>query len=133
MINSSACFSTNPNDDSQFLFTPCSVGSVTSISPIRGTAGTTINITGTGFSTISCENRVLIGSSYECQIENVTSNQIICTIQSNSTLSAATAQEVQVERVLQGFLSRNGLIRFQFQAKVMSITPTLGKIQQPVD
>lgn len=125
LINPSSCSQTIPTGDLQFLFTPCTVGTVNTMTPTSGTQGTSITITGTGFSTTQCENKVLIGS-YECPIQSVTSTQIVCVIGSNSMLSAATIHEVHIQRDRQGMLSRNGLIQFQFQAKITSISPTTG-------
>jgi hypothetical protein len=102
------------------------MGTVTSISPVQGPAGTTITITGTGFSTTLCENIVLIGSIYECPISTVTATQIVCLIGTNSLLDAKSIQNVSVVRDRQGCLSNVGLIQFQFQATITSISPTQG-------
>ena len=102
------------------------MGTVSSISPVQGPTGTTITITGTGFSSTQCENIVLIGSTYKCQITSATSTQIVCQISANSLLNAKSLQRVNVARDRQGFLSNDGLIQFQFQAKVASVSPLQG-------
>lgn len=85
-------------------------------------------IIGTGFSTTICENNVLIGSSYSCPITNATSTQIVCQIAAGSMLDAKTIQSVQVTHDRQGYLINNGLLQFQFDASISSITPTRGTI-----
>jgi hypothetical protein len=114
----------------QFLFTPCSIGTVTSISPVQGAAGTTITITGTNFGTSNCDNQVLIGSAYQCPITSVSSTQIVCQITSNSSLDASIKQNLSVARNQQGYLINNGLLQFQFQASVTSFSPNQGGVFQ---
>jgi len=126
LINIGSCSQTAPTSSIDFLFTPCNMGTVTSISPVRGPAGTSITITGTGFSTTTCENSVLIGSSYQCPITSATTTQIVCQIGSNSLLSASAVQNVFITKDRQGFHSNNGRIQFQFQAKITNISPTQG-------
>lgn len=104
------------------------MGSVISISPQEGTAGTLINITGTNFSTVLCENRVFIGSSYECPILNASETEIICEIASNSSLDPRVVQNVIVLRDEQGYLSNDGLIQFQLQPSISNIWPIQGYI-----
>ena len=128
LISPGACGQTVPSSDLEVLFTPCTVGTVTGISPVRGPSGTSITITGTGFSTTACENNVLIGSSYICPIQSATATQIICQIGANSLLSASTVQNVQVNQVRRGALSNDGLFQFQFQAQITSVTPLRGAI-----
>ena len=130
VINPSSCSQTAPSNVVQFLFTPCTVGTVTSISPVRGPSGTSITIVGTGFSTTTCVNNVLIGSSYQCSIQSATTTQIVCLIGANSLLSARTVQNVQVNQVRQGSLSNAGLIQFQFQAQITSVAPVQGASSQ---
>ncbi|CAF5162210.1 unnamed protein product, partial [Rotaria magnacalcarata] len=55
LISPSSCSQTVPSNVLQFLFTPCTIGTVRSISPVYGPAGTSITITGTDFSTTTCE------------------------------------------------------------------------------
>lgn len=105
------------------------MGTVTSISPTQGTAGTSITITGTGFSSTSCENSVLIGSSYQCPITSAASTQIVCQIGANSLLNAKSIQSFNVVRDRQGLLPNDGLIRFQFQAKITSVSPLQGLLK----
>ncbi|CAF0819146.1 unnamed protein product [Rotaria sp. Silwood1] len=126
LINPSSCSQTVPSNPLKFLFTPCTIGSVTSISPVQGPAGTSITITGTGFSTVTCENIVLIGSSYQCPILNVSTTQIVCQIGSNSLLNAKSIENLNVIRDRQGFLSNDGLIQFQFQPKITNVSPLQG-------
>ncbi|CAF3664415.1 unnamed protein product [Rotaria sordida] len=128
-IDPSSCSQTIPTSNSlQFLFTPCTIGSVTSILPKQGIAGTSITITGTNFSTVLCENHIFIGSSYECPLTNASTIEIVCEIASNSSLNAKTIQDIRVVRDRQGYLSNNGLIQFQFQASISSILPIEGSI-----
>ncbi|CAF2963963.1 unnamed protein product [Rotaria sp. Silwood2] len=126
LINPSSCSQTVPSTVLEFLFTPCTIGSVTSISPIQGPAGTSITITGTGFSTTTCENIVLIGSTYQCPISSASTTQIVCQIGSNSLLNAKSIQSFNVIKDRQGFLSNDGLIQFQFQAKITNVSPLEG-------
>jgi hypothetical protein len=114
----------------QFLFTPCSIGTVTSISPVQGAAETTITITGTNFGTSDCENQVLIGSTYQCPITNVSSTEIVCQIGSNSSLDASMKQSLSVALNQQGYLINNGLLQFQFQASITSFSPNQGRVFQ---
>ena len=125
-ISPVSCSQTVPSNDLQFLFTPCTVGTVTGVSPIRGPSGTSITISGTGFNATTCENDVFIGPVYRCPITNATSTQIICQIGPNSLLSASTVQNVQVNRVRRGALSNDGLFQFQFQAEITSVAPLRG-------
>lgn len=104
------------------------MGTVTSITPVRGAAGTILTITGTGFSTNTCENIVLIGDFYQCPIQSVSTTQIACQIGYSSDLSAATLQSVSVRKTRQGDHSNVGLIQFQFQAQISSISPLQGSI-----
>ncbi|CAF3954248.1 unnamed protein product [Rotaria sp. Silwood2] len=128
-IDPSSCSQTIPTSNSlQFLFTPCTIGSVASISPQQGIAGTFITITGTNFSTILCENHIFIGSSYDCSIASASTTEIVCEIASNSSLNAKMIQDIRVVRDRQGYLSNNGLIQFQFQASISSILPIEGSI-----
>jgi hypothetical protein len=108
------------------------MGTVTSISPRQGSAGTLITIAGTGFRATACENTVRIGSSYQCPIQSSSSTQITCRIGSNSLLSAHTIQDVVVGRTDQGSHSTDGLLQFQFQAQITSITPSEGVILNPL-
>ena len=128
MINPSSCSLTVPTNNLEFLFTPCTTGEVTSISPTKGPAGTTITITGTGFSSTQCENILLIGSSYSCPITSASTTQLTCQIGTNSILNAKSIQNVNVAHDRQGFLSNDGLIQFQFQAKITAISPAQGSI-----
>lgn len=128
LLNAGACSQTVPSNSLQFLFTPCTMGTVSSISPVQGPSGTTVTITGTGFSGTQCQNIVLIGSSYQCSITSATATQIICQIGANSLLNAKSIQNVNVARDRQGFLSNNGLLQFQFQAQMTSISPLQGKL-----
>ncbi|CAF3091006.1 unnamed protein product [Rotaria socialis] len=129
VINPSTCSQTVPTTNPLlFLFTPCSVGTVTSISPVQGVAGTAITITGTNFGTNNCENQVFIGSIYQCPITSVSSTQIVCQIGSNSSLDTSTIQNISVARDQQGFLINNGLLQFQFQASVTNFSPNQGSI-----
>ncbi|CAF4613132.1 unnamed protein product, partial [Rotaria socialis] len=128
-LNPSSCLQTVPSANVlEFLFTPCTVGSVTGISPSQGTAGTTITITGTGFSTIACENNILIGSSYNCPITSVSSTQLQCQIGVGSLLNAKTSQILQVTRDRQGYLNMDGRLSFLFQASISNISPNFGSI-----
>ena len=102
------------------------MGTVSSITPLQGPAGTSITIAGTGFSTTNCQNIVLLGS-YQCPITSATATQIVCQIAANSLLNAKSVQNVNVARDRQGFLSNNGLLQFQFQAKVTGVSPTQGQ------
>ncbi len=104
------------------------MGTVSSISPVQGPAGTSITITGTGFSSTSCENIILIGSSYQCPITSATTTQLVCQIGTNSLLNAKSIQNINVAQNRQGFLSNDGLIQFQFQAKITNISPIRGSI-----
>ena len=126
LINVGSCSQSVPSSSVDFLFTPCTMGTVTSISPALGPAGTSITINGTGFSTTICENSVLLGSSYQCPITSASTTQIVCQVGSNSLLSARTLQNVYVSRTQRGFHSNNGLLRFQFQAQITSISPSQG-------
>ncbi|CAF3592631.1 unnamed protein product [Rotaria sordida] len=128
LINPSSCSQTVPSNVLKVLFTPCTIGTVTSISPVQGPTGTTITITGTGFSTTTCENIVLIGSSYQCPISSASTTQIVCQIGSNSLLNGKSIQSFNIIRDRQGFLSNNGLIQFQFQAKITNVSPLQGSI-----
>ncbi|CAF4171105.1 unnamed protein product [Rotaria magnacalcarata] len=129
VINPNTCSQTVPTTNPLlFLFTPCSVGTVTSISPVQGVAGTAITITGTNFGTNNCENQVFIGSIYQCPITSVSSTQIVCQIGSNSSLDASTIQNISVARDQQGFLINNGLLQFQFQASVTNFSPNQGRL-----
>ncbi|CAF1415369.1 unnamed protein product [Rotaria magnacalcarata] len=127
-INPSSCLQTVPSSNPlQFLATPCTMGSVASISPTQGTSGTTITITGTSFGTSACENDVQIGS-YHCPVVSASSTQIQCQIGAGSLINAKTTQKVQVARDLQGYLFINGLLTFQFQASVANISPNYGSV-----
>ena len=129
ILDPSSCLETVPVLNSlEFLFTSCTIGSVISITPMEGPAGTLINITGTGFSSNNCENIVLIGSSYSCPIVNASSTELICEIDTDSTLNAKSIENVRVIRDLQGYLSTNGLIQFQFQAQIFDISPSQGSV-----
>ncbi len=129
VLNSTTCSQTVPTANPlQFLFTPCSIGTVTSISPVQGIAGTTINIIGTNFGTSNCENQIIIGSTYQCPITNVSSTQMVCQLGSNSLLDASTKQNLSVARNQQGYLINNGLLQFQFQASVTSFSPNEGRV-----
>ncbi|CAF1300760.1 unnamed protein product, partial [Adineta ricciae] len=129
LLNPSSCSQTVPSSNAlEFLATPCTIGSVTSISPVVGSAGTAITITGTGFSSTPCENIVQIGSNYSCPIISSTSTQIICRIGNGSSLNGKTEQSIQVSRDRQGYLINNGLLQFQFKAIINQISPTQGSI-----
>lgn len=125
LINPTTCSQTVPTNSLEILFTPCTLGTVTGISPVQGPSGTSITISGTGFSTTQCESTVLLGS-YECPIQSVTSSQIVCLVGANSQLSSRNLLPVQVSQTLQGSLSNAGLLQFQFQAKITSVSPTQG-------
>lgn len=127
LLNAASCGQTLPTSVSQFLFTPCTIGSVTSISPNQGPSGTSITITGTGFSSTSCENIVLIGSTYSCPITSASTTQLVCQIGANSQLNPKSIQNLNVVRDRQGLLSNNGLIQFQFQSQITGVSPSQGK------
>jgi hypothetical protein len=129
-INATSCSQTIPTQrqDLRFLFTPCTIGSMISISPSNGSAGTVINISGTGFSPVACENRVYIdGSSSSCQLINATSTSLLCQLAVNSSLIPNRMADVRVERVGQGFLTNRGQMQFRFEPSITSITPSQGK------
>ncbi|CAF3925163.1 unnamed protein product [Rotaria sp. Silwood2] len=126
-LNPSLCLQTVPSAiPLEFLSTSCTLGSVTLISPVQGTAGTTIIITGTGFSTVACENDVQIGSSYHCPITSASSTQLQCQIGVGSLINAKTRQIVQVARDRQGYLTSDGQLCFQFQASISNVSPNFG-------
>ncbi|CAF0745209.1 unnamed protein product [Adineta steineri] len=125
LINPSSCSQTVPSNALQFLFTPCTIGTVTSISPSYGPSGTSITVTGTGFSSTSCENEILIGT-YQCPISSATSTQLTCQIGPNSFLNAKSDQSFNVGQVRQGFFSNDGLLEFQFLAQITGVSPTQG-------
>jgi len=128
LINPTSCSQTVPTNVRQFLFTPCTLGQVSSVSPSSGPSGTSVTITGTGFSTTQCENVVFIGSSYQCPITSASTTQLVCQIAANSQLNAKSIQNVNVAQDRQGLLRNAGLIQFQFQAQISSISPTQGSV-----
>ena len=129
LLNPNACAQTIPlGDPLKFLFTPCAVGSVTSVTPNVGPAGTIITINGTGFSSTACENDVHIESSYRCPIIGSTTTQLLCQISNGSMLNPKSSALIRVSRDRQGYLINHGRFDFQFQGSIFSISPTTGKI-----
>ncbi|XP_066276424.1 fibrocystin-L-like [Branchiostoma lanceolatum] len=92
------------SSDSQFTFAfrDCLTATVTSLGPTHGTAGETITIRGTGFSTSTCENEVLIGR-YSCDVTSATTNSITCTVSPGSTMPVGTYLPVSVNIKNRGY------------------------------
>jgi len=129
LINPTSCSQTIPTSNPlKFLSTFCTVGSVASITPSQGPAGTVFNITGTGFSTALCEQSIEIGSSYRCPIISASSTQLTCQIGNGSLLNAKSSLPIRIARDRQGYLINHGRFDFQFQASILSVSPSMGSV-----
>eukprot|EP00058_Branchiostoma_floridae_P026715 XP_002612206.1 hypothetical protein BRAFLDRAFT_108902 [Branchiostoma floridae] len=127
--------STTSSSDSQFsfVFRNCFTATVTSLSPTHGTAGETITIQGTGFSTTTCENEVLIGG-YSCDVTSATSNSITCTVNPGSDMPVGTYLPVSVNIKNRGYarMATPGGEKsrmFALLPKVMSVSPEQGSTE----
>ncbi|XP_035686784.1 fibrocystin-L-like [Branchiostoma floridae] len=123
------------SSDSQFsfVFRNCLTATVTSLSPTHGTAGDTITIQGTGFSTSTCENEVLIGG-YSCDVTSVSSNSITCTVNPGSDMPVGTYLPVSVNIKNRGYarMATPGGEKsrmFALIPKVMSVSPEQGSTE----
>ncbi|XP_078699976.1 fibrocystin-L-like [Branchiostoma floridae x Branchiostoma belcheri] len=92
----------SPGSPFNFVFRNCLTATVTSLSPTHGTAGETITILGTGFSTNACENEVLIGG-YPCDVTSVTSNSITCQVTPGNDMPVGTFLPVTVNIKNRGY------------------------------
>ncbi|XP_071793632.1 fibrocystin-L-like isoform X1 [Asterias amurensis] len=84
-------------DDSSFYYAYwiCSTPIITDISPNGGTPDQVINITGSGFSDVACENQISIGE-YSCVTQTSTNISLTCLIDTEDTMSVGVPQAVSV-------------------------------------
>ncbi|XP_035685638.1 fibrocystin-L-like [Branchiostoma floridae] len=92
----------SPDAPFSFVFRNCMTATVTSLSPTHGTAGETITIQGTGFSTNACENEVLIGA-YSCDVTSSTSNSITCQVNPLDNMPVGSFHPVSVNIKNRGY------------------------------
>lgn len=68
-----------------FDFLNCMSGSVTTVSLNEGSSEDVITLTGSGFTTTSCQNEISVGS-HTCAIQSATSSQVTCKVDANNNM-----------------------------------------------
>ncbi|XP_067888793.1 PKHD1 like 1, tandem duplicate 1 [Heterodontus francisci] len=114
-----------------FLLSPCCSPTINSITPSNGTIYDRLNITGTGFSNISCANEVRVGI-HPCIVENSTENELLCRVDPEGVMDVGIAALVSVTvhnlgtavNTLTDELSR----RFVLLPHVDHVSPSVGSM-----
>jgi hypothetical protein len=108
------------------LFTKCdSVSRISSISPLTINFDTTITIQGSGFSSIPCENHVLINRK-ECRIVTSSASQIECKLGANSLLEPNKFYDIEVLVDNIGFALQDKIYQIEFKPVITSVSPLIG-------
>ena len=89
-------------------------------------------IKGNGFSSISCENEILIGA-YSCPIISNSATQLVCRIGFYSGLIAGVNYNVDVNIKNSGIAMKSSVYFFNFIPIIHSITPNIGNSQYCLD
>ncbi len=98
---------------------------ITDVTPLLVSWDTLVVITGTGFSTTSCENTVTIGG-VACSVTSSSATSISCTLGKNSGLKADTLYNIEVTVDNIGYAVPTGSFPMQFQPVIVSISPQVG-------
>jgi hypothetical protein len=107
-------------------FTGCDIlPLITKVSLQNVTFTDTITITGTGFSSNSCENQILIGS-YLCPLTSSSTTQLSCVIGPNSGLDPSLAYSIEVLVKNIGLALKKDNFQINYFAKVTSLLPIIG-------
>lgn len=130
-LDAMTCGATAVSSSYKMLFTSCPGGNlprVESISKENATFDEAISISGSGFSSINCENEVLIGG-VPCPLDSSTSTQLVCTLGRGSGLKANIPHSVQVKVKNFGFAQKNqSELHVKFIPKIVSFSPAKGSI-----
>ncbi|XP_078542271.1 fibrocystin-L [Lissotriton helveticus] len=114
-----------------FEFSNCYSASITAITPSNGTVLDPITLTGTGFSNISCANKVNIGS-YPCVVLSSSGHELTCTVDPENTMDIGIAEMVSLNVHNLGTaintLSREFDRRFVLLPHMDSVTPSIGSL-----
>ncbi|XP_066271168.1 fibrocystin-L-like [Branchiostoma lanceolatum] len=110
-----------------FSFRSCMTPEVTSHSPTNGTAGTLMTLQGTGFSSIACENEVMIGD-HQCEIETASPDTLTCRVATGDNMPVGVALAVSTNvKNLGGSLMAGNI--FVLLSAVMSVSPQQGSTE----
>ena len=92
------CNETVTNGDSDvfsFIYSSCYTPTVSAIGPNTGTGGTTLDITGSGFSGEACAVEVAIGD-HLCVVQTATETSLQCEVDGEGEMDVGILQEVSV-------------------------------------
>ncbi|KAK3107032.1 hypothetical protein FSP39_005622 [Pinctada imbricata] len=103
-----------------YNYTATATPSVTVVSPVKGSGGTTVAITGTGFSTMASDNNVYIGS-VPCIVQGTPSSTSITCIAGANTIGD---HDVLVNVTGKGLSNNNK--QFEYELAASGITPSQG-------
>ena len=109
------------------LFTTCNVATVSSISPLSVAYDTLLTVSGTGFSSTSCENEVYINKVL-CATVSSTSTQITCKLGLNSGLVPGTLYPIEVLLKNVGYAIQNAVYQISFLPVISAISTNQGSI-----
>ncbi|XP_069813288.1 fibrocystin-L-like isoform X2 [Dendropsophus ebraccatus] len=130
-VCSQSTFSIPSNTSIWFGYSGCYSPVIISITPKFGTIRDAITIRGSGFSNITCANKVSVGS-YPCVVASADKNSITCQVDSQDTMDIGVAQLVSlaVNNLGNGINSlRNEMDRrFALLPHIDYITPTNGSV-----
>lgn len=87
-----------------------------------------IIIKGSNFSTIECENKVIIGEE-ECPIFSSSATQIECQLNANSTLEPNVQYSIEVLIKNIGYALQNNAFSIKFSPVILTITQNVGSLQ----
>jgi len=119
------------SDSSKFHLSnwACKTPSISSIEPLNGTASTVVTITGTGFSTIDCQNEVMMGSN-PCTVASSTATEITCNVAPVDDALVGTFEQisVRVKNIGYGLSTAPGgrSSLFLLLPNIASVTPSSG-------
>ncbi|XP_077992871.1 fibrocystin-L-like [Glandiceps talaboti] len=114
------------NGSCGFLYSAMSTPNVTSISPSSGSSdsGTQVTLSGSGFSTNTGDNSVVIGG-VDCDVVSSSDSQIVCDVGD----ATGGTQDVVVVVQTDGLAAHtSGQLQFQYEVGVTSVTPDAGSV-----
>ena len=115
-------------DKFNFCFRNCQSAVVEGMDPQEGDASQPITITGSGFSTNKCQNKVVMGDN-ECEVTTASSTEIVCSIDTDC-FPVGTYQKLSVTVNNYGKASSSEMKNLGFTAHpvVHSVNPSKGSL-----
>ena len=115
-----------------YAFWDCSTPTVNDISPVNGTTNTDITLTGSGFSTLDCQNVISVGG-HTCAVVSSSESSVVCRVGANQGATSGTLHDVAVQvsnrgnalNTVRGHRNR----KFALMPSVSSVSPAEGSTE----